>query len=125
MLTQANPRHRAHLSELSLTRDFLLTLIERSDVKRLANGHFRLVLPVTAAELDDLATLGTAVAELEDDTPREQDDPAEDDGSAEDRLGWSIAFSGGDPFRPAGTAIRVRDEFDFDGVDPHGEEDAA
>ncbi|MEH6721684.1 MAG: hypothetical protein V7704_22680 [Aurantimonas endophytica] len=111
--------------ETSLTRDFLLTLIERSDVRRLANGHYRLVLPMTAAELDDLATLGTAVAEMEDDDPGEEQPDREPDGTDEPDLGWSIGFSGAEPFRAPGTAIRIRDEFDFEGCDPHGMEDAA
>lgn len=86
MLHSALPaRGRVRDADLILTRDFLLSLIERADVRRLRNGHLRLVLPVTHADLDALATLGSAAAELEDDTPveeepdREEDDPGEED----------------------------------------------
>ncbi|SMD10139.1 hypothetical protein SAMN06297251_12740 [Fulvimarina manganoxydans] len=107
-------------SDLLFTRDFILHLIERSDVTRLRNGHFRLVLPVTGEDLDRLAALGAACEDFEEDDHSEEGDPAEADGSDEPELGWLIrsglAGSGceepcrHDHFR------RYRDEFDFDGV---------
>lgn len=53
----------------------------------------------------------------DDREPEEDFEPGEDE---EPSLGWTIKTSGGDSFRAPGTAIRVRDEFDFEGSDPHG-----
>lgn len=121
MLMHSGERAFAPADDLTLTRDFILSLFDKADIKRLKNGHLRLVIPVTIAELDDLSALGSAAAEMEDDTPGEEEPDREDGGDDEPDLGWSVVASGGDAVRARdGRPLRIRDEFDFDGVSAEG-----
>ena len=84
MLHASQAQRATNLPDLLILRDLLLTLMERSDVRRLSNGHYRLVLPVTIAQLDDLAALGAASADDEEDDAGEDEPDCEDDDPAED-----------------------------------------